>query len=264
MVAVLRPAWAFDSGLGERKLLEQLQTASLAAWDAQDLTDAHAAAAALLEYAEHTQGRALTHVKSLQVARNDELIDLPLDHAPQPRTHPNAARRNQPHPALPARRLPHRHGQPPAAHLAAGAPRDRARAARTRLAAIGPLRQGLGQRLRQSLKGASDVERITARTALRQVQPARTGGPGPDPGARRPSCRQSARTRQLSGRSDAGTAAPAWRSDLLPPEGCAKPCCAAPCKPSPLHWCATAASSPTASTPSSTSCAPSRTTATLS
>ncbi|MFT7402751.1 MAG: DNA mismatch repair protein MutS, partial [Hydrogenophaga sp.] len=33
-VAVLRPAWAFDAGLGERKLLAQLQAASLAAWDA--------------------------------------------------------------------------------------------------------------------------------------------------------------------------------------------------------------------------------------
>ena len=76
-VAVVRPAWAFDAGLGERKLLEQLQAASLAAWDAQDLKDAHAAAAALLAYAEHTQGRALTHVKSLQVARSGELIDLP-------------------------------------------------------------------------------------------------------------------------------------------------------------------------------------------
>jgi DNA mismatch repair protein MutS len=77
LVAVLRPAWAFDAALGERKLLEQLQAASLAAWDAQDLPDAHAAAAALLDYAEHTQGRALTHVKSLKVARSDELIDLP-------------------------------------------------------------------------------------------------------------------------------------------------------------------------------------------
>ena len=39
---------------------------------------AHAAAAALLAYAEHTQGRALSHVQSLQVQRDDELIDLPV------------------------------------------------------------------------------------------------------------------------------------------------------------------------------------------
>ncbi|MEJ1730983.1 hypothetical protein SMA90_32145, partial [Escherichia coli] len=78
LVAVVRPAWAFDAGLGERKLLEQLQAASLAAWDAQEQRDAHAAAAALLAYAEHTQGQALTHVRSLRVARSGELIDLPV------------------------------------------------------------------------------------------------------------------------------------------------------------------------------------------
>ncbi|MFN4090082.1 MAG: hypothetical protein ACK4QW_13720, partial [Alphaproteobacteria bacterium] len=44
---------------------------------------AHAAAAALLSYAEHTQGQALAHVRTLQVARADELLDLP------PATHRN-------------------------------------------------------------------------------------------------------------------------------------------------------------------------------
>ncbi|MDZ4356511.1 MAG: DNA mismatch repair protein MutS, partial [Variovorax sp.] len=77
LVAVLRPAWAFDAALGQRKLLEQMQAASLAAWDAQDMPDAHAAAAALLNYAEHTQGRALTHISAVQVQRDGELIDLP-------------------------------------------------------------------------------------------------------------------------------------------------------------------------------------------
>mgnify|MGYP003694359231 CR=1 FL=1 len=38
---------------------------------------AHAAAAALLAYAEHTQGRALAHVHRLAVQRTSELIDLP-------------------------------------------------------------------------------------------------------------------------------------------------------------------------------------------
>ncbi len=74
----LRPAFQFDAGLGQRKLQEQLQSASLQAWGADGLSDAHAAASALLAYAEHTQGRALTHVRSLQVERDDELIDLPV------------------------------------------------------------------------------------------------------------------------------------------------------------------------------------------
>ena len=64
-----RPAFQFDTALGQRKLLEQLQAASLAAWGADELPLAHAAAAALLAYAEHTQGRALTHVRALVVER---------------------------------------------------------------------------------------------------------------------------------------------------------------------------------------------------
>ncbi|RYF42571.1 MAG: DNA mismatch repair protein MutS, partial [Comamonadaceae bacterium] len=73
-----RPEWQFESGLGRTRLLEQFQTASLVAWGADELPHAHAAAAALLSYAEHTQGRSLPHVKSLQVQRDDELIDLPV------------------------------------------------------------------------------------------------------------------------------------------------------------------------------------------
>ncbi len=73
-----RPEWQFDSALGQRKLLEQLHAATLSAWNAEDLPHAHAAAAALLAYAEHTQGRALSHVQQLQVQRGDALIDLPV------------------------------------------------------------------------------------------------------------------------------------------------------------------------------------------
>ena len=54
-----RAAWQFDPALGARRLLEQLKAASLASWHADGLHQAHAAAAALLGYAEHTQGRTL-------------------------------------------------------------------------------------------------------------------------------------------------------------------------------------------------------------
>ncbi|HEX5805331.1 MAG TPA: DNA mismatch repair protein MutS, partial [Macromonas sp.] len=56
-------------------------------------------------------------------------------------------------------------------------PRDRA-PARARLQAIGALRTGLCEPLRRALKGASDVERITARIALRQVRPRELVGLG--------------------------------------------------------------------------------------
>ena len=47
----LRPAWQFDSALGARELLAHLQAASLQAWNAQDVAQAHAAANALIAYA---------------------------------------------------------------------------------------------------------------------------------------------------------------------------------------------------------------------
>jgi DNA mismatch repair protein MutS len=47
------------------------------------LACAHAAAAALLSYAEHTQGQALAHVRTLTVERASDLLDLP------PSTHRN-------------------------------------------------------------------------------------------------------------------------------------------------------------------------------
>ena len=54
-----RPAWQFDSALGTRKLCGQLRVASLDGFNAQGLHAAQAAAAALLSFAEHTQGQAL-------------------------------------------------------------------------------------------------------------------------------------------------------------------------------------------------------------
>jgi DNA mismatch repair protein MutS len=73
----LRPDFQYEAGLGHSKLIKQLNVASLAAWDADKLSHAHAAAGALLTYAEHTQGRTLPHVSQLKVQKANELIDLP-------------------------------------------------------------------------------------------------------------------------------------------------------------------------------------------
>jgi DNA mismatch repair protein MutS len=165
-----RPEWQFESGLGLRKLLEQLNSATLAAWNAEELLHAHAAAAALLAYAEHTQGRALTHVRSLQVQRDDELIDLPV-----------TTRRNlELVQTLRGEDAPTLFSLLDTCMTGMGSrmlkcwllePRRERSQAQQRLAAITALRDGLWQRLRAELKGCSDVERITARIALRQVRP---------------------------------------------------------------------------------------------
>ncbi|MBS0609731.1 MAG: DNA mismatch repair protein MutS, partial [Proteobacteria bacterium] len=171
----LRPDWQFDGALGERKLLEHLGAASLQAWNAEGLGDAHAAAAALLQYAEHTQGRALTHVHGVRVQQSDALIHLPL-----------ATRRN-----LELVKTLRGEDGPTLLSLldtcmtGMGSrllktwllePARERNAARQRLGATQALRgagsgQGPWQLLRGELKGVSDVERITARIALRQVRP---------------------------------------------------------------------------------------------
>ncbi len=179
----LRPDWQFDAALGERKLLEHLGASSLQAWNAEGLQQAHAATAALLTYAEHTQGRALTHVHNVRVQRNDQLINLPA-----------TTRRNlELTKTLRGEDAPTLFSLIDTCMTGMGSrllktwllepERDRSRA-RERLSAIGVLRGGGSgtdspwQMLRGELKGVSDVERITARIALRQVRPRELVGLG--------------------------------------------------------------------------------------
>ncbi|MBG9387724.1 DNA mismatch repair protein MutS [Caenimonas aquaedulcis] len=206
-----RPEFQFDSGLGLRKLLEQLNGATLTAWGADDLVLAHAAASALLAYAEHTQGRALTHVQSLQVQRDDELIDLPVT------TRRNLelvqTLRGEDSPTLfslldtcmtgmGSRMLKCWMLEPR---------RDRSHAV-ARHEAIAALREGGADLLRAELKGCSDIERITARIALRQVRPRELVG------LRHSLDKAAQLSRRLAGQQ--GLLAELAAS-MTPPEGCA-------------------------------------------
>ncbi|HEY9064665.1 MAG TPA: DNA mismatch repair protein MutS, partial [Burkholderiaceae bacterium] len=170
-----RPAWQFDSALGERKLREQLRVANLAGYNAQELRTAHAAAAALLSFAEHTQGRALAHVRGLAVQRASDLIDLP------PSTHRNLeltqTLRGEDAPTLFSLLDTCRTGMGSRALRAwlTHPYRDR-RVAVQRHDAIAALQVHGVDALREALRGISDVERITARIALRQVRPRELSG----------------------------------------------------------------------------------------
>jgi DNA mismatch repair protein MutS len=169
-----RPSWQFDADLGRRKLLESLQVASLGAWSADDLPQAHAAASALLAYAEHTQGRALTHLQGIRVERRGEHIDLP----------PTTRRNLELVQTLKGEEAPTLFSLLDTCMTGMGSralkswllapPRERGVAA-ARQQAVSALRGDGGggpwQALRTQLKGSSDVERITARIALRQVRP---------------------------------------------------------------------------------------------
>ena len=229
-----RPDWQFDSGLGERKLLELLGAASLKAWEAEGLPLAHGAGAALLSYAEHTQGRNLTHIHAIQVQRDDELIALPL-----------ATRRNlELVKTLRGEDAPTLFSLLDSCMTGMGSrllktwllePERNRKAAMQRLEAIGVLRgTGAGmppwQALRAELKGVSDVERITARIALRQVRPRELVGLS--------KTLEKAKLLAQSGQAPSAYLTQIF-SDLIPPEGCAE--LLALFMKSPQRWCVTAA-----------------------
>ena len=174
LALTIRPAWVFDGTLGVRKLCEQLQTASLQGWGAHELSAAHAAASALLDFAAHTQGRTLNHVRELVVARAQELIHIPsatrrnleLTHTLRGDTSPTLFSLLDTCLTGMGSRLMR--------HWLLNPERDR-RQTEARLDAIEALRDAKGaadfNAIRSELKHCSDAERITARVALRQAKP---------------------------------------------------------------------------------------------
>jgi DNA mismatch repair protein MutS len=171
----LRPHWQFDTTLGLRKLCALLKVASLHGFNAQDLATAQAAAAALLAFAEHTQGQALAHVASLSVGRASELIDLP------PSTHRNLeltqTLRGEDSPTLLSLLDSCRCGMGSRTlrHWLTHPRRDRGAASERHDAIDALIARGF-EPLRDSLRHVSDVERIAARLALRQVRPRELAG----------------------------------------------------------------------------------------
>ena len=163
-------AWQFDAALGRRKLCEQLQVASLAGFNAEAMHAAQAAAAALLAYAERTQGRALAHVRSLDVQLASDLLDL------APTTQRNLeltqTLRGEAAPTLLSLLDTCRTGMGSRTlrQWLLRPQRDRS-VAQQRHDALADLMAGGLEPLRDALRHISDVERITARIALRQVRP---------------------------------------------------------------------------------------------
>ncbi|WP_374437029.1 DNA mismatch repair protein MutS [Inhella sp.] len=170
-----RPPWQFESALGERKLCEQLGVASLQGLNAQDLPVAQAAGGALLAYLEHTQGRALAHVKRLAVLRASELIDLPP--ATQRNLELTQTLRGEEAPTLLSLLDSCRTGMGSRAlrHWLLTPARERS-LAQARQAAIATLLELGFEPLREALRRVSDVERSTSRIALRQVRPRELAG----------------------------------------------------------------------------------------
>ena len=165
-----RAPWQFDTAVGHDKLLRQLGVQSLEAFGAQGLHRAQAAAAALLSYAEQTQGRLLSHVTDLQVERGCDTVQL--DATARRNLELTLTLRGEPAPTLMSLLDV---CQTPAGSRLLGqwlaAPAREQRVARGRHAAITALHAGPWQELRASLLGLADLERIASRLALQQARP---------------------------------------------------------------------------------------------
>src|SRR5216117_875259 len=166
------PEWHFDFDAGRKILLKQLGAASLAGYGCEDLEPAIGAAGALLEYARKTQGQALAHVAAVIPERASE--DVRMCAATRRNLELTETLRGEPAPTLfslldecatgMGSRLLRLWLHHPL--------RDRAVLA-NRHEAVATLHD---TDLHKILRGMSDVERITARVALRSVRPRELAG----------------------------------------------------------------------------------------
>jgi len=166
------PEWHFDVESGRKKLLKQLGAASLAGYGCDDLTLAIGACGALLDYAAKTQGQALAHVTAVSAERSGEY--LRLDAATRRNLEITETLRGETSPTLfslldecatgmGSRLLRHWLHHPLC---------DR-KALQARHEAVAALESNALQKI---LRGFSDVERITARVALRSARPRELAG----------------------------------------------------------------------------------------
>jgi DNA mismatch repair protein MutS len=168
------PPWQFDVESGRKKMLKQLGAATLAGFGCEDLTLAIGACGALLEYAGRTQGQALAHVTAVTAERAGEYVRL--DAATRRNLELTETLRGEPAPTLfslldecatgmGSRLLRHWLHHPL---------RDRA-ALVARHEALACLEKHAAK-VQSVLRRVSDVERITARLALKSVRPRELAG----------------------------------------------------------------------------------------
>ncbi len=164
-------AWQFDLDSAQQTLTKQFDTYDLAGFGCADLTVAIGAAGALLDYLKHTQRSTLPHINGLMVEQTSVYIQL--DAATRRNLEIDVTMRGEASPTL--------YSLLDTTETAMGARllrvwlhhplRDKSAIA-GRLSAVSSLKQGMRyQELRQLLRSVSDIERITARIALRTARP---------------------------------------------------------------------------------------------
>jgi DNA mismatch repair protein MutS len=166
------PEWHFDIEAGKKRLLKQLGAASLAGFGCEDMTLAIGACGALLDYAAKTQGQALAHVTAVSAERAGEYVRL--DAATRRNLELTETLRGEPAPTLfslldecatgmGSRLLRHWLHHPLRDRTALAARHD----------AVTALQDS---QVHKILRKFSDVERITARLALKSVRPRELSG----------------------------------------------------------------------------------------
>ncbi len=172
------PAWHFELDTARRALCQQFSTLDLAGFGCDNFTVGLEAAGALLGYARLTQGQAISHIRSLQVYSADHYVRM--DAATRRNLEITQTLRGEAAPTLLSLldTCATNMGSRLLAHWLHHPLRDRA-VLRARLNAVenllSPLSpQGAREGYREvhdQLKPCVDVERITARIALRSARP---------------------------------------------------------------------------------------------
>ena len=163
------PDWHFDRDAAHRALCQQFATRDLAGFGCDNYTAGLAAAGALLGYAKLTQGQSIAHVRAVQVYHADQYVRM--DANTRRNLEITQTLRGEPAPTLLSLldTCATNMGSRLLAHWLHHPLRDR-NVLRARLDAVDELDDKFSA-VREQLKPSVDVERITARIALKSARP---------------------------------------------------------------------------------------------
>ncbi len=165
------PPWHFDTESAARQLNQQFGTHDLSGFGCQDMPVAVGAAGALLQYVKDTQRAALPHLRGMNAERHEDSVildaatrrNLELDQAQSgEKKHSLIAVLDKSVTAMGGRMLRRWLHRPL---------RDRAELASRHQCIESLLQARLFESLRESLRGACDLERILSRVALKSARP---------------------------------------------------------------------------------------------
>jgi DNA mismatch repair protein MutS len=163
------PKWHFDRDAAHRALCQQFGTRDLGGFGCEEFTHGLSAAGALLGYAKLTQGQSIAHIRSAQIYSADKYVRM--DAATRRNLEITQTLRGEPAPTLMSLldTCATNMGSRLLAHWLHHPLRDR-NVLRHRLDAMDELDRQY-RAVHEQLKPSVDVERITARIALKSARP---------------------------------------------------------------------------------------------